>query len=198
MFEFITARILHTPLGKRVDELVSGSTSRFFGASVVLIHPSQLAKVQVIDSPDQGDSSLRSLSLSNILSEMATHSRRIQDRISLEAPRSRPITRRSNSTSSPSIPSQESIIHSLYAASGSSSDYGVTDYDHRFPRNAIRSPRRSLRRHRGQPPVYSATDPNASFSATLSEMGLCVRGDVAPRLPPPYSSLPVLPPPVDG
>ena len=131
-----------------------------------------------------------------MLGEMATHSRRIQDRLSLETPRSRP--RHSNSASPPSIPSQESIIYSLYVASVSSSDYGVTDYNHRFPRNAIRYPRRSLRRHYRPPPVYSETDPNASISATLSEMGLSVRGDVAPQLPPPYSSLPVLPPPVDG
>lgn len=198
MFEYITARILHTPFGKRVDELVSRSTPRSSEASVVLIHPSQLAKAQVIDSPGRDDSPPRSPSISNMLNDMATHSRRIQDRIPPEASRSRPIARRSNSTSPPSLPSQESIIYSLYVASVSSSNYSSIDYNHRFPRNAIRYPRRSLRRHCLPPPVYSKTDPNASISATLSEMGLSVRGDLAPRLPPPYSSLPVLPPPVDA
>lgn len=193
MFEYITARILHTPLGKRVDELVSRSTSRVSVVSAILIHPSQLAKVQAIDYPDQGDSPQRPPSLSNMLSEMATHSRRIQDRISLETPRSRPIARHSTSARPPSLPSQESIIYSLYV---SSSDYSATDHN-RFPRNAIRSPRRSLRRHDHPPPLYSERDPNASISATLSEMGLSVRGDVAPQLPPPYSSLPALPSPVD-
>ena len=164
----------------------------------MLIYPSQLAKVQAIDSPDQGDPPPRSPSLSNMLGEMATHSRRVQDRISLETPRSRPTVRHSTSATPPSLPSQESIIYSLYVAPVSSSDYNVTDYNHRFPRNAIRYPRRSLRRHYHPPPVYSEADPNASITATLSEMGLCVRGDVAPHPPPPYSSLPVLLPPVEG
>lgn len=178
MFEYIAARILHTPLGKRVDEL--------------------LAKVQVADPPDQTDSPPRSPSISNILGEMATHSRRIQSRISLESPRSRPTARHSSSTRPPSLPSQESIIYSLYVTSASSSDYSVLDHNHRFPRDALRYPRRSLRRRYRPPPVYSETDPNAPISATLSEMGLCVRGDVAPQLPPPYSSLPALPSPTDG
>ncbi|KAF9650907.1 hypothetical protein BDM02DRAFT_3267636 [Thelephora ganbajun] len=171
MFEYITARILHTPLGKRVDEL--------------------LAKAQALDSPGRDDSPQRSPSLSNMLNEMATHSRRIQDRISPETPRTRTTTRNSN-FGPPSLPSQESIIYSLYATPASSPDYSVIAYNHRFPQNAVRPQRRPLRRHCRPPPVYSETDPNASISVTLSEMGLCVRGDVAPQLPPPYSSLPGL------
>jgi hypothetical protein len=160
----------------------------------------QLAKVQAIDSPDQpqSDSPPRSPSLSNMLSEMSTHSRRIQNRLSLESPRSRSraTARHSSFAGPPSVPSQESILYSLYVFPASSS--GVLDRDHRFPRNAFPCPRRSLRRRHHPPPGYSETDPNASFSATLSEMGLCVRGDVPPQLPPPYASLPALPTPVDG
>ena len=196
MFEYITARILHTPLGKRVDELVSGSKLEFPNLSLtVTLKSSQLAKIQALDSPpDQDDSLPRSSSLSDMLNEMAVHSRHIQDRITLEGPRARAAVRNSNSVP-PSLPPQETIIHSLYAIPPSSPDYSVIASSHRFPQNAVRCQRRP-RRSRRPPPAYSEADPNPSISATLSEMGLCVRGGVAPQLPPSYSSL--LPTPGDG
>ena len=200
MFEYITARITHTPLGKRVDELVSGSELLFLNLSLVVTPKSyQLAKVQALDSPpDQDDSFPRSPSLSDMLNEMAIHSRRIQDRVSLEEPRPRAAVRNSNSVP-PSLPPQETIIHSLYATSPSSPDYDVIASNHRFPQNAVRYQQRPSRRSCRPPPAYSEADPNPSVSVTLSEMGLCVRGDVAPQLPPPYSSLPGSPPtPGDG
>ena len=164
---------------------------------MLILKSSQLAKVQALDSPDRSDSLHRSSSLSNMLSDMATHSRRIQDRISLEAPRPRRTARHSVPVS-PSLPSQESIIHSLYATPTSSPDYSLIAYNHRFPQNAVRSQQRSSRRRHRPPPVYSETDPNASISVTLSEMGLCVRSGVAPQLPPPYSPLHGSPTPGDG
>lgn len=193
MFEYITARILHTPLGKRVDELVSGSELEFSKVSLtVTLQLSQLAKVQALDSPPgQGDSLPRSSSLPDMLNEMAIHSRHIQDRIALEGPRARAVVRNSNSVP-PSLPPQESIIHSLYAISPSSPDYSVITSGHRFPHNVVRCRQRPRRSHR-PPPAYSETDPNPSISATLSEMGLCVRGGVAPQLPPSYSLLPPAP-----
>lgn len=154
-------------------------------------HTPQLAKIQTSDSPGSDDSFQRNPSLSDMLNEMATHSRRIQDRISLEAHRPRTTARtttRNVGHGSPSLPSQESVIHSLYATPTSSPDYSVIAYNHRFPQNAIQPQRRSPRRRYRPPPTYSKTDPNASISVTLSEMGLCVRGDTAPQLPPPYSS----------
>lgn len=157
----------------------------------------QLAKVQALNEPDQDDPRQRSSALSNMLNEMAIHSRRIQNRISLEAPRPRIAIRNSNSVSTP-MPSQEVIIHSLYATSTSSPDYSVIAHDHRFPQNAVRPQRRSSRRRHHPPPAYSETDPNASVSAILSEMGLCVRSDVVPQLPPPYSLFPGSPAPRDG
>lgn len=194
MFEYITARILHTPLGKRVDELVSGSELEFPKVSLtVTLKPSQLAKVQALDSPpDQGDSLPRSSSLPDMLNEMAIHSRHIQDRITLEGPpRARAAVRNSNSVP-PSLPPQESIIHSLYAIPPSSPDYSVIASDHRFPQNVVRC-RQRPHRSRRPPPAYSEEDPNPSISATLSEIGLCVRGGVAPQLPPSYSLLPPAP-----
>ena len=157
---------------------------------------SQLAKVQASDSPDPDDSFQRSPSLSDMLNEMATHSRRIQDRISLEAPRSRTSTRNIGYRS-PSLPSHESIIYSLYATPPSSPDYSLVAYNHRFPQNAVRPQGRTSRRRYPPPPVYSETDPNASISVTLSEMGLCVRGGIAPQSPPSYSSLSGSPIPTD-
>lgn len=158
----------------------------------------QLAKVQALDSPpSQEDLSPRSPSLSNVLNEMANHSRRIQDRISLEGPRPRTAVRDSSSAN-PALPSQESIICSLYATPASSPDYNVTVYDHRFPQNAVRCPQRSSRSRYRPPPAYSKTDPNPSLSVALSEMGLSVRSGVAPHLPPPYPSLPGPPPTADG
>ena len=193
MFEYITTKILHTPLGKRVDELVSGSEPEFPKASLVVTSKSsQLAKVQALDSPPgQGDSLPRNSSLSNMLDEMANHSRRIQDRISLEGPRSRTAVRNPNSAP-PALPSQESIIYSLYAVPASSPDYNAIASNHRFPHNAVRH--QPSHRHYHSPPAYSETDPDPSISVTLSEMGLSVRSDVAPQLPPPYSSPPGSPP----
>lgn len=154
----------------------------------------QLARVQTLDSPPgQDDSLLRNSSLCDMLNEMATHSRRIQVRIALEAPRPR-TTARTFVPETLSLPTQESIIHSLYATPASSPDY----YDHRFPRNALRSRQRSSSTRYPPPPVYSETDPNASTSVTLSDMGLCVRSGIAPQLPPPYSSRPGSPTPGDG
>lgn len=158
------------------------------------IRLSQLAKVQALDSsPGQEDSPSRSPSLSNMLNDMASHSRRIQDRISLEEPRPPTAARNSNSAT-PALPSQESIICSLYATPVSSPDYNVIVYNHRFPQNAVRCQRRSSRSYYRPPPAYSKTDPNPSISVALSEMGLSVCGGVAPRLPPPYPSLPGSPP----
>ena len=155
-------------------------------ASLVFISQlSQLARVQAPDSPDPDESFQRSPSLSNMLSEMATHSRRIQDRISLEPPRRR-TTARNDRCGPPILPSHESIIYSLYAIPPSSPDYSVIAHDHRFPQNAVRPQQRSPSRRYPPPPMYSETDPNASSSVTLSEMGLCVRGGVPPQLPPPY------------
>jgi len=174
MFEYITARILHTPLGKRVDEL--------------------LAKVQALDPPPgQRGPPSRSPSLFNMLDEMANHSRRIHDRISLEEPRPRTAARNPN-PATPALPSQESIIFSLYATPVSSPDYNVIVYNHRFPQNAVRCPQRPSRSYYRPPPAYSKTDPNPSISVALSEMGLSVRGGVAPQLPPPYPSLSGPPP----
>ena len=200
MFEYITTRILHTPLGKRVDELVSGSELGFPKLSLVVTpKSSQLAKVQALDSPPhQDDSILHSTSLSDMLNEMAINSRRVQDRVSVEERRPRAAIRNSSSVP-PSLPPQETIIHSLYATSPSSSDYNIIASNHRFPQNAVRCQQRSFRRSCRPPPAYSEVDPNPSISVTLSEMGLCVRGDVAPQLPPPYSSLQGSPPtPGDG
>lgn len=191
MFEYITTRILHTPLGKRVDELVSGFELGFPKLYLVVTpKSSQLAKVQALDSsPDQDDPPSRSPSLSEMLNEMAIHSRHIQDRASLEGACPRAAIRNSSSVP-PSLPPQETIIHSLYATSPSSSDYDVIASNHRFSRNAVRCQQRPPRRICRPPPTYSEADPNPSISVTLSEMGLSVRGDVAPQLPPPYSSLP--------
>jgi len=198
MFESIAARILHTPLGKRVDEFVSRSSpSGSPKASLVLTPQSpQLAKVQAPESPGPDESFQHTPSLSNMLSDMATHSRRIQDRISLEAPRPRR-TDRNVGRGPPVLPSHQSIIYSLYATPPSSPDYSVIAHDHRFPQNAVRPQQRPSSESCPPPPVYSETDPDASSSVTLSEMGLCVRGGVAPQLPPPYSSLPGSPTPVD-
>ena len=197
MFEYITTRILHTPLGKRVDELVRLGFPKL--SLVVTPKSSQLAKVQALDSPpDQDDSLPHSPSLSDMLNEMAINSRRIQDRASVEERRPCAAIRNSNSVP-PSLPPQETIIHSLYATSPSSSDYNMIASNHRFPQNAVRCQQRSSRRSCRPPPAYSEADPNPSISAMLSEMGLCVRGDVSPQLPPPYSSLQGSPPtPGDG
>jgi len=152
---------------------------------VLISESSQLAKAQAPDSPVPDESFRRSPSLSNMLSEMATHSRRIQDRNS-EPPRRRTTTR--NIGCEPLVlPSHESIIYSLYAIPPSSPDYSVIAHDHRFPRNAVGPQQRSPSRCHPPPPMYSETDPNASSSVTLSEMGLCVRGGISPQLPPPYS-----------
>lgn len=146
--------------------------------------------VQVMDSPDQSNPPTRTASPSNMLNEMAIHSRRIQDRASPEAlQRARTPARRSNPRP-PSLPSQESVIYSIYVSSASSTDYTVTVDHRRIPRNSVQ--------HRRPPPVYSKTDPHASISAALSNMGLHVRGDVPPQLPPPYSSLPASSTPADG
>lgn len=155
----------------------------------------KLAKVQTLDSPDTGGPFQHNPSLSNMLSQMATHSRRIQDRIPPEAPRTR-ATAHNASRGPLFLPSQESIIYSLYATPASSPDYSVVAYDHRFPQNVVRPQQRPPTRRHPPPPLYSEMDPNASISLMLSEMGLCVRGGVAPQLPPPYSSLPDLSTPI--
>jgi hypothetical protein len=194
MFEYITTRILHTPLGKRVDELVSWFESGFPKVSLAVTpKSSQLAKAQALDSPDQEESPPRSPSLSEMLNEMAIHSRRIQDRTTPDGPRPHAAVGNCNSVP-PSLPPQETIIHSLYATPPSLPDYNMIASNHRFPQNAIRGQQRPSRRSCRPPPAYSEADPDPSTSVTLSEMGLSVRGDLAPQLPPPYSSLPTFPP----